>query len=236
VRSKRRSVFVVRRDVAELAPAIDAAGEIALALEDLGRLDPAEIDRHLAPAAGKLTCDLAVFDLETLGFWGCPIFLAGFLVEESGRLVTLQLLALDYPEEALVLRAAEDVLRERSLLVSFNGKSYDVPCFRERCAYHGIPSSIDELAHVDVLHPARRRYRESLPDCRLVTLERHVAGIYRQGDVPSAEVPAVYHRFVATGEIDALAPVLHHSRVDLLTTGMLLARLTSDAARTTVAT
>ena len=86
-------------------------------------------------------------------------FLAGMLIEEHGRLVSVQVLARDYPEERAMLAAASALLRERQLVVTFNGKSYDVPCFRERCDYHRIRTNVHRMAHVDVLHAARRRWK-----------------------------------------------------------------------------
>jgi uncharacterized protein YprB with RNaseH-like and TPR domain len=220
-----RAVYIVRRDAADLQPGRDLAGDLGRALESLSARDPEDVDRGLRAAAGFAPRDLAVMDLETTGFWGCPIFLVGLLLEEDGRWVTHQLLARDYPEEAGILRLAAELLRDKRLLVTFNGKSYDLPCLRERAAYHRVPARLDELAHVDLLHPARRRFRTELPDCRLQTLEREVVGIFRAADVPSRDIPAVYHAFAATGEARLLAPVLHHSRVDLLTTARLFAEL-----------
>lgn len=220
-----RAVFTVRRDAEDLQPGRDLARDLRRALESLAARDPGDVDRGLHAAAGLATADLAVLDLETTGFWGCPIFLVGLLLEEDGRLVTHQLLARDYPEEAGILRLAAQLLADRKLLVTFNGKSYDVPCLRERAAYHRVPMRLHGLAHVDLLHPARRRFRADLPDCRLQTLEREVVGIFRTADVPSRDIPAVYHAFAATGETRMLLPVLHHSRVDLLTTARLFAEL-----------
>lgn len=221
------AVFSVRRDVDGALPGTDLAAELRAALERLGSRDPEDCDAGLRPAIGCGAGEIAFLDLETTGFWGCPVFLVGLLLEEDGRLVTHQLLARDYPEEAGILRAAGRMLEGKRLLVTFNGKSYDVPCLRERAVVHRVPQRIDRMSHVDLLHPARRRFRERLPDCRLQTLEREVVGIFRSGDVPSREIPAVYHEFAATGNPYALRPVLHHSRVDLLTTARLFAELTA---------
>jgi hypothetical protein len=221
--------FTIRRPVDDLQAGGDLARELRGALSALAARDPDDVDRGLRAAAGFETADVAVMDLETTGFWGCPVFLVGLLLEEDGALVTHQLLARDYPEEAGIVRLAAEMLREKRLLVTFNGKSYDVPCLRERAAMHRVPEALDRLAHVDVLHPARRRFRTQLPDCRLQTLEREVVGIYRTGDVPSWEIPALYHAFAATGDPGALLPVLHHSRVDLLTTARLFIELAGTA-------
>lgn len=218
-------VFCIRRDVSELLPGNGLAGALAAGLERLRREPPERMDRGLAPARGASLRDLLILDLETTGFWGCPIFLVGMLRLEGESLVVRQFLARDYAEEAPVLAAASELLGPGTVLVSFNGKSYDVPCFCERAALHRVGTVLRTLPHVDLLHPARRRWRDSLPDCRLQTLEGRVVGVHRQGDVPSAQVPEVYHRFVAEGRTEALRPVLHHSRVDLLTTARLFAAL-----------
>jgi hypothetical protein len=218
-------VFSVRRDVAELLPGTDFAAELGAALERLRARDPAEVPRGLRPAIGRDLADLAVLDLETTGFWGCPVFLVGILALEGGRLVTRQLLARDYPEEARILRGAGRLLAGRKLLVTFNGKSYDAPCLRERCGLHGVTCALDRLAHVDVLHPARGLWRGRFADCRLATLERSVLGMTRAGDLASAEVPAAYHAFAASPDPERLRPILRHGRVDLVATARLFARL-----------
>jgi uncharacterized protein YprB with RNaseH-like and TPR domain len=215
--------FAIRRTCRDLIPGRDLDAEIAGALDSLRRTESP--DPGLQPAQGMGLEDLVVLDLETAGFWGCPVFLVGMLLAEEGRLITLQLLARDYPEEAAIVGATATVLASRELLVTFNGKSFDVPFLAERALVHQIVPATGHRKHVDVLHPARRRYAGELPDCRLQTLERHVAGIHRVGDLPSAEIPAAYHAFAASGRLEELARVLHHSRVDLLATALLFAAL-----------
>jgi len=224
-------VFVVRREVEALVGSASPERAIAEGLDHLGARDPTAIDRGLRTAHGFGLADVVVLDLETTGFWGCPVFLVGMLAAEGGRLVTTQYLARDYSEEAAIVAAAVSSLRTRRLLVTFNGKSYDVPCLRERAAHHRMRWSPRDLAHVDLLHPARRLYRHELSDCRLTTLEREIVGIHRTGDVASADIPAVYHAFAATGFWDSLRPVLHHSRIDLVTTACLLGELLAAQAR-----
>lgn len=223
----RATAFAIRRTCRDLIPGRDLDAEIVAALDCLRRVG--NPDPGLRPAQGFALEDLVVLDLETAGFWGCPVFLVGLLLAEEGRLITLQLLARDYPEEAAILGATAAVLESRKLLVTFNGKSFDVPFLRERALVHRVALGAADWKHVDLLHPARRRYSGELPDCRLQTLERHVAGIQRSGDLPSAEIPAAYHAFAASGRIEELEPVLHHSRVDLMTTALLFATLASSS-------
>jgi uncharacterized protein YprB with RNaseH-like and TPR domain len=220
-----KRILMIERGVEELVPGCDLIGSLSAGIRRLDGKDPEEVDRGLRVVMGRELEDLAVLDLETTGFWGCPIFLVGLLVVEGGRLVTRQLLACDYSEEAAILQAGMELLGEQKAVVTFNGKSYDLPCLRDRAVHHRLPQRLDALPHIDVLHPARRRWASLFPDCRLQTLERRVLGIHRTGDIPGAEIPSVYHRYAATGDSRLILPVLLHSRIDLLATAGLFGEL-----------
>jgi hypothetical protein len=74
-----------------------------------------------------------------------------------------------------------------------------------------------ELLHVDLLHHSRRRWRRQLPDCRLQTLERHICGRGRTGDIAGAQIPAAYQEFVRTGFDRDMDAILLHNAIDLVT-------------------
>jgi len=110
------------------------------------------------------------------------------------------------------------------MLVTFNGKSYDAPFLRDRARVHGVSIALPER-HLDLLHAARRRWREILPDCRLQTLELRVCRRRRSGDVPGEEVPGLYHDFVRRGDPYRLIPVFHHNMLDVITMAEILRAL-----------
>jgi uncharacterized protein YprB with RNaseH-like and TPR domain len=104
------------------------------------------------------------------------------------------------------------------MLVSFNGKSYDVPFMKERAAYHRLDlSCVNDKPHLDLLHWSRRKWKGSVTDCRLKTLEWEICRQRRWGDVPGDQIPGIYHRFVRTGDPYQLVPVFHHNVLDLVT-------------------
>jgi uncharacterized protein YprB with RNaseH-like and TPR domain len=74
-----------------------------------------------------------------------------------------------------------------------------------------------ELIHVDMLHHARRRWQGRLPNCKLQTLERYICGRRRDADIPGAEIPAAYQRYVATGDPLEMESILFHNALDLVT-------------------
>ena len=163
-------------------------------------------------------------DLETCGFSGMPLFLTGALRVTRGKVELVQLLARDYSEEASVVEASLALLRSRPLLVTFNGKSYDLPFLRDRAVRHRLPPA-EPRGHLDLLHAARRRWKHRLPDCRLQTLEARFAGRHRAADVPGSEVPDRYAAFVRGGPAAELVPILRHNLLDLLTLLSILAAL-----------
>jgi uncharacterized protein YprB with RNaseH-like and TPR domain len=165
-----------------------------------------------------------VMDIETGGFSGTPVFLIGVVALDSQPLQVEQWLARDYPEEQAILRRLAQWAGKRRTWVTFNGKSFDAPFVLDRARVHGIDLPPPE-AHVDLLHAARRRWGTRLPDCRLETLERCILGRVRVGDVPSCDVPDLFHHFIRTRNAAPLRPVLEHNRIDLVSSAELLVRL-----------
>ena len=163
-------------------------------------------------------------DLETTGFSSTPLFLAGTLFLNSGNLEVHQFLARDYSEEGAVIAELDALLSRFAFCVTFNGKSFDIPYLRERAKYHRIAlGAFPE--QFDLLHHSRRQWKHSLPNCRLVTLERHILGRRRVGDVPGWEVPCIYHEFVHTKDARKIKDVLQHNLVDVLSMAELFVSL-----------
>ena len=169
-------------------------------------------------------------DLETGGLSSSPVFLAGTMRWNGEDFVLRQIFARHYGEEAALLEALAELMLEFDTLVTFNGKSYDLPFLTQRAAIHGVRLRPPAF-HLDLLHLSRRRWKQDLRDCRLQTLERHVCRRSRSGDVPGEEVPGLYHDFVRRGDPYRLIPVFHHNLLDVITMAELLRALGAPAAR-----
>ena len=163
--------------------------------------------------------DALLLDLETCGLAGSALFLAGVLRPVEGRLMVELLLARDYAEEPAVLASLWQRVTERTVLVTFNGKSFDWPMVQDRTARHLLFRGrlAPQPRHVDLLHPARRRWRRALPDCRLQTLESRICGRRRGDDIPGSQIPAAYQQYVRTGFTREMDQVLMHNALDLVT-------------------
>ena len=190
-----------------------------------GRLgEPPETEPDLLALAAAGISRAIFLDLETGGLASSPVFLAGTMRWNGETFVLRQYFARHYGEEGALLRALAEEARGYEFLVTFNGKSYDAPFLKGRAVTHGVRLDLPPF-HVDLLHIARRRWRADLPDCRLQTLERHVCRRWRSGDVPSDEVPGLYHDFVRDGDPWRLIPVFHHNLLDVIAMGEILQAL-----------
>ncbi len=163
------------------------------------------------------------FDIEATGLTALPLFLIGVMDRRDDELETRLYLARDYSEEAAVVSFFTREAAAATHLVSFNGKSYDLPFIQTRSAYH-LQGWVkpDSLPHTDLLHVSRRIWGKGLPNCRLGTLEKMVLGRPRSGDIPGAEIPEAYHAFVRTGDATDLARIMEHNRLDLVSLAHLL--------------
>jgi len=166
----------------------------------------------------------AFFDLETCGLSNAPVFLAGTMHWNGSDYVVRQFFARDYAEEAALVDELARYLAGFETVISYNGKSYDVPFLADRALLHHVPFT-RPARHVDLVHHARRRYAGELPNCRLVTLEEHVCGRRRVGDVPGSEIPELYHDFVKYGAAHRMIPVFHHNLLDVITMDEILRAL-----------
>jgi uncharacterized protein len=174
-------------------------------------------------------------DLETTGLSGgagTVAFLVGCGWFDMGAFQVRQFLLTSYAAERALLCAVAECFDDTSLLVTYNGKTFDVPVMETRWLFHRMEMPLDQVRHFDMLHPARRLWRgraeavdvDGSGGCRLTHLERALCSVRRVGDVPGMEIPARYFRFLRSGDARPLEPVLEHNRLDLVSLAAVTAR------------
>lgn len=169
-------------------------------------------------------------DTETTGLergGATLVFLVGLLYYQEGRFHVRQYFMDAVAGERTMLSSLCEFLAGFDVLVTFNGKSFDLPMLASRLELQGISHVLYEMAHVDMLYPSRRLWKQRLGSCRLTALERNILGLTRTGDVPGARIPELYNRYRRDGDSTPLLPVFYHNAQDLLT----LLALTVEAAR-----
>ena len=167
--------------------------------------------------------DFAIVDIETLGLSERPIILLGIAKPKKNRFCVSQFLLRDIQDEPSAIYALVSQLGSDSSLITFNGKSFDIPYIRQRLAYYGLDACLDH-PNFDVLHFTRRAFKGKLADCRLETVEKYL-GIEREIDIPGALVPNFYDTYLSTGNVGPLVAIVEHNKQDLITLGKLFSRL-----------
>ena len=196
-----------------------SAGEDVLPLEGIGQ-EPVGREHVLA------------FDTETTGLaggTGTRAFMIGAADWRDGGLRIRQLCITRLAAEEAMLEAFAGWLGPETVLLSYNGKSYDRPLLSTRYRLARMADPLPALRHVDLLHPMRRRYRSLWPNCRLATAERELLGVLREDDLPGSEAPGAWLAYLRGGSASKLRRVALHNAQDLRSLCGLLEAL-QDAA------
>jgi uncharacterized protein len=197
-------------------------------------LDPT-LDAAVKPGPDPGSTPRTVFiDLETTGLSGgagIVAFLVGCGYFDLGAFQVRQFLLTSFSAERALLAAVAEFFDGAQLIVTYNGKTFDLPVMETRWTFHRMAMPLDGVPHFDMLHPARRLWSTRTDadegGCRLATLERLLLDVTRVGDVPGLDIPSRFFRFLRTGDPRPLEPVLEHNRLDLVS----LAAVTAHAVR-----
>jgi len=176
---------------------------------------------------------LVFFDIETTGLSGGAgtiAFLVGCGWFDASGFVVRQFFMAGPSGERPMLSALGEALGDASLLVTYNGRTFDVPFMETRWAFHRSAAPTDDVPHFDMLPAARRLWRRHRDapafgdeGCSLTALERRVLGFHRHGDVPGFEIPARYFHFLRSGDASAVLDVIEHNRLDLVSLAAVMA-------------
>lgn len=164
--------------------------------------------------------NLVFLDTETTGISGGSgtfAFLVGVgRFVETGFLLQ-QFIISDPQEESAMLLHLDNWIKPDDILVTFNGKTFDIPLLRTRYVLNRLPSTIPENLHLDMLHISRKLWRKKLESCALKDLERDILMLQRSEDeVPGWMVPEIYFDYLRTGETRLLTNVIYHNEQDVV--------------------
>jgi hypothetical protein len=176
---------------------------------------------------GGTSGKMLFLDLETTGLAGGAgtyAFIVGCGWFDCGTFRLRQFFLSDFAAERALLESVAELADDVDCLVTYNGKTFDLPLMETRFALQRMEAPFAEAAHVDMLHPARRMWRDDDVECRLTYLEQALCGHEREGDVPGFEIPSRYFHYVRSGDARPLAAVLEHNRLDIVSLAMLTAR------------
>ena len=230
------AVIVVDREYrADMLHGRTPIGEIVRTITDGD--ESLEVMARAWPSSQGINGSLLFLDLETTGLFGgagTQAFLVGCAAIDGTSIRVRQFLMPGFEHERALLGELQRWSASHGALCTFNGRTFDVPLVETRFLFHRLPCPLDGVPHLDMLHPARRMWRQrplatGTPDpddssCSLSVLEKQIAGVHRVGDVPGYEIPSRFFKFVRSGDARPLEAVLEHNRLDLISLAAVLAR------------
>ncbi len=173
-------------------------------------------------------------DTETTGLAGAGTlaFMVGVAFVERGPasdvVVVRQYFLRDHADERAMLRLLNELLEEKTGLVTFNGRTFDVPLLSTRYLMNRLESRLVELPHLDLLQPSRRLWRNRFGSVALGNLEKMLLGVQRsEEDVPGWLIPNLYNDYVRSGDAREMRRVFYHNQLDMLS----MVTLTGEVVR-----
>ena len=177
--------------------------------------------------------DFLFLDTETTGLAGAGTlaFMVGvgfFEKRKQGDLfIVRQYFLRDHGDEPALLLLLDELLAQKAGLITFNGRSFDLPLLEGRFLMNRFPTDIRDRPHIDLLHPARRLWRNRLGSCALGSLEVTLLGLRRsKDDVPGWLIPSLYNNYLRSGDARELVGVFYHNQIDMVSMVTLAARVT----------
>ncbi len=159
-------------------------------------------------------------DTETTGLsggTGTYAFLIGVGRFQGGQFHLAQYFMRDPSEEPAQLYALEEFTASSEAIVTYNGKAFDIPLLTTRYVTQGWKSPFSNQSHLDLLHIARRLWRDRLPSRTLGNIEYQILGAARtEQDVPGWLIPQMYFDYLRSGDASPLKSVFYHNAMDIL--------------------
>lgn len=162
--------------------------------------------------------DILILDTETTGLSrasGTLPFLTGCAHFQKNNL-HLELIYLHDPgdEEAYLEYLCQKFARF-PYLVTYNGKSFDIPVLRNRMIMNR-KKGVFPGVHFDMLHILRRLFpKKSLPGYRQSDLEKTMLDHVRFDDLPGALVPQIYFDYKKYNHDNGMARIFEHNLLDI---------------------
>ncbi len=173
--------------------------------------------------------DLLYLDTETTGLGeNAFAFMIGVAFWEDQALQVEHLLIDDPDHEAAMLQTLAQRYADRPVLVTFNGRRFDLPLLQRRYAHHALDDPIEGRPHLDLLPFARDAFN-GLSNYKLATLEQEILEFHRVDDVPGSQIPKRWWTFKKNKNSDLMRGVLEHNRHDVVSMAALVAEATLGA-------
>ncbi|NMC52045.1 MAG: hypothetical protein GYA48_00215 [Chloroflexi bacterium] len=187
---------------------------------------------RLAPDSNLRLDEILFLDTETSGLGGGTgtfAFMIGLGFYAGHGFQVQQLLMRDPSEEPAMLAELIKIAARFKTVLTYNGKSFDIPLLNNRYILNGLTSPFIGYPHIDLLQITRKIWSNRFDNHSLGHLENQLLGFFRsEEEVPGWMIPQIYFDFLVDHNPLPLAGVFYHNKIDILS----LAGLTLLAGET----
>ena len=184
--------------------------------------------------------ELLFLDIETLGLYDSPIIVIGLGFFKNDKFEIHILFARDLEEEiAMYEHFKTEILPKFKCLISYNGKSFDIPYIANRFLYFfdENPMITDEekpyerfntkFHHIDLYHNCRRKYKGSFENYTLTNMEDKLLKMKRENELPSGLVGLCYKKYLddSLRYVGLVKEIIEHNYWDIYSMPLILQKL-----------
>ncbi len=179
-----------------------------------------QLFRYLIDQGNLQKEDTLAMDTETSGLSsgvGEFIFMIGMGYFQENRYIVDQLILADLAYEKPFINQIEKTFTRFPVLLTYNGKSFDVPMIQNRANFNFFPDFCHDIKHIDLLLLCRKLWKKSLGSVRLSNIEKEVLRLDRgDQEIPGSEAPEIYRRFLLGSKPDDLRGIAYHNQNDVV--------------------
>jgi len=178
------------------------------------------------PAFNSFLSDQFLFlDIETTNISmgvGTFIFMVGLCWFTDQGINIRQIFLEDLSKEPVLLSYTQDLIKKFSTLVTFNGKTFDIPLLRSRLYFYHIPENIRSMWQIDLLYLSRKIFKRIPGSKKLIDIENEILNFRRtSADIPGWLIPQVYFDYLELGESELIRNIFYHNQMDIISLAVL---------------
>jgi len=171
--------------------------------------------------------ELLFIDIETKNLSSeTGIITAGIGFFENENFIIKQFTILNDAAEYEILNEFLKYLENKKLFVTFNGKTFDIPFLENRFGYYAIDcNDFSDFINFDLLFFSRSAFKNLSPSFALKDVEKNILKKFRKNDIGSEEVEIYYSKYLKTGNLSYLNPIIYHNKEDIIGMFLILKKL-----------
>jgi uncharacterized protein YprB with RNaseH-like and TPR domain len=165
--------------------------------------------------------DLVVFDLETTGLFAGRdrIILSGMLMINGDRCTALQLFAEQNDDEREIVEKTIDILTGADAVVTYNGRSFDIPFLETRAQKYGLKFSRRDVYDLDLyfILSGYSDLKSQLNSLSQKSIERFCGlSDSRDDEINGYESVRLYERYLTVRSFELEKKILLHNHDDIV--------------------